>query len=346
MNVKNHRLAWTALAIGMLLGLSRGPWLPAGQPAAPSTTQPIEKMMGELKTIADLVKQLEDNDPVKRKQATERLLAMGPATIEPLKRVLEGKPHPDLSAQLTHVLRGLLDKRRKENDVTRMHNELSKRIDLPAGIPNPSTLKDALDFLSDRTCVTFVLDENAFAADELHKAAEAQVGLRRMMGVRLDTVLWLLLSQVKGQKHTATYLVRPEFIEITSTRHTDPRSWTEDARDAVPRVNIVLDRDTVEEGLHRLAEATGSSVVRDERLGGKVQRTVSARFNNVPLDTAVRLLVDQADLKPVLMDHAIYVTSKGNAKELEAEEEKRAAAAALAADAKETAESAAAKPAK
>jgi len=40
----------------------------------------------------------------------------------------------------------------------------------------------------------------------------------------------------------------------------------------------------------------------------------------------VRILADMADLRPVVIDNLVYVTSKKNAKKLEAEEATRKAA--------------------
>jgi hypothetical protein len=326
MHDKHHRLAWTVLAIGMFLGLTRGPGLPADQPAAPSNAQPIDKMIAELKTISDLVKQLEDNNFDKRKQATERLLRMGPAAIEPLKRVLDGKPSLDMTTRVVNILRDLRKQQRKDS---KLYGELAKQINLPDGIPNPSTLQDALGLLGEKTGLTFFIDSNAFAADEVQKVEESQVGLGRMMGVRLDTVLRLLLGQVKGQKYVGTYLIRGDHIEVTTTWHAGLQLSPGEGV-LMPRVNSVLHREALEEALAQLSEATGISIVLDERVSDKGQKVVTAILNNVPLDTAVRVLADQTDLKPVLMDNLIYVTSKNNAKELEAEQEKRAAAAAKA----------------
>ncbi len=43
----------------------------------------------------------------------------------------------------------------------------------------------------------------------------------------------------------------------------------------------------------------------------------------MPLDTAVRILADMADLQPVIMDNVIYVTTRENAVRLEADHQKR-----------------------
>ena len=61
----------------------------------------------------------------------------------------------------------------------------------------------------------------------------------------------------------------------------------------------------------------------DVRQADKAKAAVSAALKNVPVDTAVRVLADMAELKPVRMGNLLYVTSRDNAKRLEEEEAKR-----------------------
>ena len=74
---------------------------------------------------------------------------------------------------------------------------------LEKGIDPNTPLKDALDFLSQRYDLTFVVDTKAFEAIGVQKAEEQPVQLPRMTGVSLETVLRLLLGQVKGEVHCA-----------------------------------------------------------------------------------------------------------------------------------------------
>jgi hypothetical protein len=60
-------------------------------------------------------------------------------------------------------------------------------------------------------------------------------------------------------------------------------------------------------------------VLVDPRPAEKIKTGVTAKLKNVPLDSAVQLLADMADLKAVLQDNVLYVTSKENAKDLEAD---------------------------
>ena len=49
---------------------------------------------------------------------------------------------------------------------------------------------------------------------------------------------------------------------------------------------------------------------------------VTAVLNNVPLDTAVRLLADEADLQALLLDDVLFVTTREQAQALQLEHER------------------------
>ena len=145
-----------------------------------------------------------------------------------------------------------------------------------------------------------------------------------MVGVPLRTVLHLLLKQIRGDESHGTYLVLADRIEVTSTFHANPEKWQhQDNGLHEPKVHAEFDDEELEDALRELADSTGVSVVIDRRVKEKAHEPVTATLNEVPLATAVRMLADMAGLKVVAMHHALYVTSKENAKELEAERQER-----------------------
>src|SRR5205807_2469688 len=78
------------------------------------------------------------------------------------------------------------------------------------------------------------------------------------------------------------------------------------------------------QALQELFHATGISVLVDNRVADKADKTaVTATLHHVPLDTAVLLLANMADLKAVAIDNVLYVTTKANADALQVEQEKR-----------------------
>src|SRR5262249_1285354 len=92
----------------------------------------------------------------------------------------------------------------------------------------------------------------------------------------------------------------------------------------LPLVQNTFEKKALEKVLRELADECEFSIVLDGRVEDKAKAVVSGRFQNTPLDTAVRLLADMADLKPFLVDNVLYVTSKENAALLEEQELKKA----------------------
>ena len=117
------------------------------------------------------------------------------------------------------------------------------------------------------------------------------------------------------------------------TVSTPPKRRRSDGERSRQSILLAATRLATVEGLEglsiaRLADASGISVVLDARVVEKAGKTpVTATLNNIPLDTAVRLLADMADLKAVAIDNVLYVTAKANAEALQAEQDKRKALA-------------------
>ena len=74
--------------------------------------------------------------------------------------------------------------------------------------------------------------------------------------------------------------------------------------------------------LPRLAETSGYNVMADPKAGEKLQTKITVQLNNVPVDTAVRLLANMAGLSVVRLDNVFYVTTAENAKHLREEQAK------------------------
>src|SRR5262249_38247233 len=141
----------------------------------------------------------------------------------------------------------------------------------------------------------------------------------RMVGISLGRILQMLASQVGG-----TYLVHSDFVEITTPERTRPEEWVSCRRDLAPLVSANFDKRPLGRALSELAALSGINVVVDARISAKSAETpVTACLNATPIDSAVRLLADMADLAPVAIDNVIYVTSKTNAQALQAEQERR-----------------------
>src|SRR5438105_4858356 len=69
----------------------------------------------------------------------------------------------------------------------------------------------------------------------------------------------------------------------------------------------------------KLAKETATNLVIDPRMAKEAQATVSVELDEVPLESAVRLLAEMAGLKPVRLGNVLFVTSKTAAVSLRAD---------------------------
>jgi hypothetical protein len=197
----------------------------------------------------------------------------------------------------------------------RLHQSAS----VEKGIDPNTQLRDALEFLTQRFDITFVVDTVAFKDDLQIDDVESQpVRLPRMVNVQLDTILHRLLEQVQ-----ATYLLRGDHLEITTLLRASRMVWgrapIDDehapglARPRMPLVHAAFQQCPLQEALQTLAAETGITVLLDRRVAERGADPVTATLDNVPLDNAVRLLARNADLQATLLDDVIYVTSSEHA---------------------------------
>jgi hypothetical protein len=85
------------------------------------------------------------------------------------------------------------------------------------------------------------------------------------------------------------------------------------------KVNIDFDKVAFDTAIKDLAKETAVQLLVDKKVSKEAQAPVSLQLEDVPLETAVRLLCEQAELKPVRMGNVLYVTANAKAKELRAE---------------------------
>jgi hypothetical protein len=122
---------------------------------------------------------------------------------------------------------------------------------------------------------------------------------------RMSLAAALRIALQKAPDNNATYLVHPTHILITTVQRATPERQT---------VQGMFVKRPLEEILQELSAQTGISVIFDQRNGDKAKTVLTAEFRNeTSLLTAVRLLADMADLKAVVVENVLYVTSKKNA---------------------------------
>jgi hypothetical protein len=82
------------------------------------------------------------------------------------------------------------------------------------------------------------------------------------------------------------------------------------------RVSLDCDGTELAAAIKQLAADTGANLVVDPRLKDKAKKAVTLKLDDVPLETAVRLLAEVADLGTVRMSNVLFVTTPDRAKEL------------------------------
>jgi len=203
--------------------------------------------------------------------------------------------------------------------VAAWRDKLERPIDIKHDFGSPS-LWDILEFLADRHGLTFRIDDEAFQQSGVAKAQEQPVHVPQLVGVKLGTVLKMLVAQIRGDEDCGTFVVLPDCVLITTTAAERYReNLSPMRRGRVPTASVRFENRPIGAALRELAIAHGLNIVLDTRHEKLLQKPVTADFQQVPLDTVVRLLTDMADLRTVPIDNTLYVTSPDNAREIQAE---------------------------
>ena len=200
------------------------------------------------------------------------------------------------------------------------------------------TLGDFLEQMSDTYNLTFDVNEPAFRAEvgnsDVLSAPIAEKPIPRMAGIKVSTLLRKVLSRIQSQSG-ATFVFRPNLnlIEITTEAALREElqlhlpvstGGDEDARipALLPLVLISLDKAPLENALKEISSSTGYNIVLDRNKLNKEKAQVTADLSNVPVDTAVRILADLADMDVVKLDNVLYVTTRENAERLQKQKNK------------------------
>jgi hypothetical protein len=191
-----------------------------------------------------------------------------------------------------------------------------------------ATFDEVLTELAKIHGILFDVNERAFEEEGVKDVLRVPVvpdgkPLPAMKGVTLDHLLRKILTRIPVQSG-ATYINRGDSIEIMTGLHRAAELHLDPSRyGQLPVVTANIAKQPLEGALKELVKESGFNIVLDVRAKEKADANVAGDFANVPLDTAVRILADMADLKPVLLDNVLYVTTKENAKALQEEYQQR-----------------------
>jgi hypothetical protein len=189
------------------------------------------------------------------------------------------------------------------------------------GVDDPkTTLEEILDQLARRYNVCFDVNEKAFRAEGVKDVVRVEFAATKRipaMRVPLGRVVQKILDRVQVPSG-ATFLVRRNRIEITTGRFVRKEVWGPGHPGPfLPLVHTCLEKRPLAEALRELEAHSERSIVVDASAEEKSKTLVTARFLNTPLDTALTLLTDMADLQMVQVHNTFYVTTPEKARKLE-----------------------------
>jgi hypothetical protein len=191
---------------------------------------------------------------------------------------------------------------------------LARRADFP-GIDDPKvTLDDALKMLSKLYNVHYEINVRAFKYEMIIEPEKVEIAavepIPPAKNVRLDVLVKRILRRMPyARTPNATFLVRKDCIEITTTDFARIEVWGEDFDGPfLPLVHLRADKLPLTEALTQLADQGRLNIV---YAGGadKAATPITVRLVNVPEDTAVRLVALQAGLSMIHRDNVLVVTT-------------------------------------
>jgi RNA polymerase sigma factor (sigma-70 family) len=193
------------------------------------------------------------------------------------------------------------------------------------GFDDPkTTLIEALDVFAKIYNLTFDVNDKAFEADNVKDVLKYEFAASRPvlpMNAPLQVVLGMILVRIPSESG-AVVRIRKGVVEITTQKAVKAELGIPENR---PLLSLVYE-DFVDEplaaALEVLASDSGFSIVLDRKAAGDnaAKATVTAGLHNVPVDTAVEVLADLADLAVARRDNVFYVTTREKAARFRAEQ--------------------------
>jgi hypothetical protein len=186
--------------------------------------------------------------------------------------------------------------------------KVAKALDLKIDVEiTDQTLDNAINQLKEQTKVNIVIDQVTLANMGMIPG-NMQINVKQQ-GIKGRQALRAVLNQV----HLG-YAIIGDSVIVTTDDMAMHRQFKQ-------KITVDLDKVVLETALKNLAKESAIQLLIDKKVTKEAQAQVSLQLEDVPFDTVIRLLCEDANLKPVRMGNVLYVTSKENAKELRTEPE-------------------------
>jgi hypothetical protein len=164
----------------------------------------------------------------------------------------------------------------------------------------PLTL--ALNQIREQTKINFVIDK--FTIQQMGMDPEQMPVNVKLKDVKVRTALRSALSP-----YNLGYAIMGDTVLIS----TDDMAMHRQMRQ---RVSVELEKVDLAAALKQLSRETATNLMLDSRVGKEAKTEVSLQMEDVPLETAVRLVAEMAGLKPVKVGNVLFVTTKTLANEM------------------------------
>jgi hypothetical protein len=165
----------------------------------------------------------------------------------------------------------------------------------------------ALEQLHEQTKLNFVLDR--FSLQQMGFQPENMPVSAKLKDVKVKSALRSVLTQ-----YNLGYAIVGDTVYVS----TEPMAMYKQLQQ---RISLDCDKEELSAALKKLARETATNVVVDPRAAKEAKMEVSLQMEDVPLETAVRLLSEMAGLKPVRVGNVLFITTKATAQEMRSDPE-------------------------
>lgn len=185
---------------------------------------------------------------------------------------------------------------------------LRKSLDFSVSLELSDTpLASVVQQLGDLAKVNIVVDRSVVLMSGDPSDMLVSLKAREM---KLRTALRTVTSQ-----HGLTFAVVGDHILVSSEEIVNHRQLRQ-------RVSVDLDGETLAKAVKDLAQTTATNIVidpRSQKAAGDAKLTL--HLDDVPMETAIRLMAEVAGLKPVRMGNVLFLTTDERAEKLKSEGE-------------------------
>lgn len=195
------------------------------------------------------------------------------------------------------------EKPKSESTAEKIRKALDQPIDLDLA---DQPLTAVLDYFRDQTKINFIADQITIASLGIDPMT-SPVATVKLSNVKTRTALRSALAHFN-----LSYAIVGEAVCITSEDMAIVRQLRQ-------RVSVDLNGVKLDAALKQLAKETGVNLLVDPKSAKEAQTAVTLQLDDVPLETAVRLVAEMVGLKAARVGNVLIVTSKAHAAELRAE---------------------------